>query len=245
MTIYQPRTYRRYVNTPGMVSYAVVEKETDLYISTATDLSREAREVVRRLRRELEAYIAGVPFFAVSLEPVEVAEDAPPIVKEMARAAGLAGVGPMAAVAGAIAQSVGEELNRLSPDVIVENGGDVYIKSSRSRTVGILAGDSPISGRLGLEITPGDTPVGICTSSSTVGPSLSFGRTDAAVAVAPSTALADAAATAIGNAVGSPEDIGRGLKVAENITGLTGAVIIIDGKIGLWGKLQPRSLEIL
>ena len=107
----------------------------------------------------------------------------------------------------------------------------------------IYAGSSPLSGRLGLEINTHAMPVGICTSSATVGPSLSFGKTDAAVAVAPSATLADAAATAIGNAVGSIEEIGQGLELAQNIPGLTGAVIIIGEKLGVWGSLKLCPLK--
>ena len=241
--MYQPRSYRRLVKSDDLVTYTVVEKETDLHISTLTDLSHEARELVRRYRRDIESYIAREPFFAASLTPLAVLGDAPPIIKEMARASGLVGVGPMAAVAGAMAYFVGEELSRSSPEVIIENGGDIYLKGRKKRTVAIYAGSSPLSGRLGLEMDMSVTPVGICTSSATVGPSLSFGKTDATVAIAPSATLADATATAIGNAVGSIEEIGRGLELAQNIPDLTGAVIIIGEKLGVWGSLKLCPLE--
>jgi ApbE superfamily uncharacterized protein (UPF0280 family) len=156
-----------------------MERETDLYISTVTDLSPRAHELGRRFRRELEKYIARCPDFAASLEPVEVEDNAPLIVREMAQVATACGVGPMAAVAGAIAGAVGEELARLSPEVIVENGGDIYLKSEKKRLIAIYAGNSPLSNRLGLEIEPQHMPTGVCTSSATVGPSLSFGATDA------------------------------------------------------------------
>ena len=241
--MYQPRTYRRCVHSPGLISYAVVERETDLLISTITNLEREARVLVRELRQTLEDYIVHTPYFAASLEPVDVPEDAPPIVQEMAAAAKKAGVGPMAAVAGAIAQSVGRALSLLSPEIIVENGGDIYLKSQKNRLAAIYAGNSPLSGALGIEIPASETSVGICTSSATVGPSLSFGRTDAAVAVASSVALADAAATAIGNAVSSAEEIDRGLMVAQGIPGLRGAVIIVGDKLGVWGNLHLQVFQ--
>lgn len=241
--MYQPRSYRRRVSSTGLVSYAVVEKETDLFISTVADFSREAIELTRRCRRDLEEYFSRVPFFAASLEPVDAEKDAPLIIKEMAGAARLAGVGPMAAVAGAVAQFVGEGLSRFSPEVIVENGGDIYIKTCHKRIVAIYAGDSPLTGRLGLEINPEDTPIGICTSSATVGPSLSFGKADAAVVVAPSAVLADAAATAVGNSVTSAFKIGQGLKVAQNIPGLTGGVVIVGERMGVWGNLKLCRVE--
>jgi len=236
--MYQPRIYRHLVHSPDLVSYTIVEKETDLFISTTTDLSGAARELVRRFRKDLEAYFARVPYFAASLVPITVETDAPPIIREMAEAARQAGVGPMAAVAGAVAQFVGEGLGKLSPEVIVENGGDIYLRGSQKRTVAIYAGNSHLSGRLGLEVAPAELPLGVCTSSATVGPSFSFGRTDSAVAVARSAALADAAATAIGNAVGSAEEIGKGLEVAQGIPGLLGTVVIVGDKLGVWGSLK-------
>ncbi len=241
--MYQPRTYRRRVHSPGLVTYAIIERETDLYISTTTDLSGEARQLVHQYRRELESYIAAHPCFAASLEPVAVEDEAPQIVREMAQAASVCGVGPMAAVAGAIARFVGEALGRLSPEVIIENGGDIYVKSTQQRVVSIYAGGSPLSYKIGIEIEPRDTPIGVCTSSATVGPSLSFGASDASVAVAPSAALADAAATAIGNAVKSAEDIERGLAVARGIDRLSGAVIIVGHKLGAWGHIRLRDLK--
>ncbi len=131
----------------------------------------------------------------------------------MAAAAQTAGVGPMAAVAGAIAECVGRELLEFSPEVIVENGGDIFLKVSHRRTVGIFAGDSPLTGRIGIQIEARDTPLGVCTSSGTVGHSLSFGRADAVVVLAPAAALADAAATAIGNRVSRKEGHRRGHRV--------------------------------
>jgi len=240
--MYQPRTYRHLVRSPGLISYEVIEQETDLLISTVSNLEREARVLARELRHDLANYISLAPFFATSLEPIDVPNDAPSIVQEMAAAAKVAGVGPMAAVAGALAKSVGEALSRLSPEVIVENGGDIYLQSQQRRLVAIWAGTSPLSGTLGLEIHPEDTPLGICTSSATIGPSLSFGQTDATMVIATSAALADAAATAIGNVVGSAEEINRGLTIAQGIPGIKGAVIIVGDKLGVWGDLHLCAL---
>ncbi len=240
--MYEPRFYRDWVKSPELKTYTVVLKESDLHVSTTTDLSAQAERFLLKYRGALEVYLKHYPYYGASLAPVEVEAEAPAIVKEMARAGKAAGVGPMAAVAGAIAQMVGEELSELSPEVIIENGGDIYLRSLRPRTVAIYAGNSPLSGKLGLEVTPEDTPLGICTSSGTVGPSLSFGKADAAVAVAPSAILADAAATAIGNAVKTAADIPQGLKVAQQIPGLTGALVIIGDKIGVWGKLKLKEL---
>jgi ApbE superfamily uncharacterized protein (UPF0280 family) len=243
--VYEPRTYRHWVKDKELVSFNVVVKETDLYIRASSNLEPEARKLVIRYRDMLEGYIAQHPSFLTSLEPIAVEDGAPAIVSEMGKAAERAGVGPMAAVAGAIAEFVGDELNALSPEVIIENGGDIYLKSLKKRLIGIFAGRSPLSGRIALEINPEETPLGICTSSGTVGHSLSLGKTDAAVVLSKSATLADAAATAVGNVVVQTADIPRGIELARSIDGVSGVIIIKDDKMGLWGevKVSPASIE--
>ena len=241
--MYEPRTYRHWVKDKELVSFNVVVKETDLYIRASSNLEPEALKLVTQYRDMLEGYIAQHPEFLTSLEPIAVEDGAPAIVSEMGKAAKRAGVGPMAAVAGAIAEFVGNELP--SPEVIIENGGDIYIKSLKKRLIGIFAGRSPLSGRIALEINPEETPLGICTSSGTVGHSLSLGKADAAVVLSKSATLADAAATAVGNVVVQPADIPRGIELARSIDGVSGVIIIKDDKMGLWGevKVSPASIE--
>ena len=241
--MYQPRSYRHWVKGKGLVGFNVVVKETDLYIRASSDLKRKARRLVVKYRQQLESYIERHSAFLSSLEPLAVGDDAPRIVTEMAEAAKKVGVGPMAAVAGAIAEFVGKELLDSSPEVIVENGGDIYLKSSTDRLIGIYAGKSPLTGKVGLEVMGKDTPIGICTSSGTVGHSLSYGQADAVIALSRSTALADAAATAIGNIIKNVDDIPRGIERAINIKGLNGIIIIKNDKIGLWGKVKIRPLS--
>jgi len=225
------------VENQDLVPFRVIVRETDLFLRAAVNLRDETRALVVKYRRALEDYIGQDPRFLTSLKPLPVPPDAHPIVKDMARAARKSGVGPMAAVAGAIAEAVGRELLSLSPEIIIENGGDIYLKSLKKRVIGIYAGGSPLTGKIGLEISGEDTPLGICTSSGTVGHSLSFGQADAVVVLAPSTALADAAATAIGNVVVMPEDINQGIKKAQKIRGLKGVVIIKDEYLGIWGDV--------
>jgi ApbE superfamily uncharacterized protein (UPF0280 family) len=241
--MYQPRTYRHWVKDKGLVGFNVIVKETDLYIRAQSDLKRKAHKLVLKYRQQLEGYIERHPEFLSSLEPLAVGSDVPRIVTEMAEAAKKTGVGPMAAVAGTIAEFVGRELLESSPEIIVENGGDIFLKSSSDRVIGIYAGQSPLTGKVGLEIKGKDTPLGICTSSGTVGHSLSFGQADAVIALSKSTALADAAATAIGNIIKSADDIPRGIERAIGIRGLNGVIIIKDDKIGLWGKVKIRPMS--
>ena len=236
--VYQPRTYRHWIDGKDLASFQVTVKETDLYIRATTNLHKKAEKAVVKYRRQLEKYIEQNPAFQESLEPLPITKDAPRIVVMMMEAGEKAGVGPMAAVAGAVAECVGGEILEYSPEIIVENGGDIYIKSLKKRVVGIFAGESPLSGKLGLEIDPKDTPLGICTSSGTVGHSLSYGKADAVVAVAASAALADAVATAIGNRVENTDDIAKAIEFGERISDLKGLVIIKDDAVGVWGDLK-------
>ena len=236
--MYEPRFYRLWAVDENLVSFNVTVKETDLYIRAKRDLSQNASQAVIRERAALEGYIRHHPGFAAAMKPFPVGDDAPAIVREMAEAAEKAGVGPMAAVAGAIAESVGRELTGYSPEVIVENGGDIYLKSRKKRKIGIYAGKSPLSGLLALEVMPSETPLGICTSSGTVGHSLSLGSADAVIVLSTSTALADAAATAIGNIVKEDDDIPRGINFAKEIGGLKGTVIIKGEIMTVWGEVK-------
>ena len=236
--MYEPRTYRHWIKDKDLLSFNVVVKETDLYIRASINLKRKAIKLVSKYRLILERYIERYPAFLTSLKPLPVAEDAPHIVREMAESARKVGVGPMASVAGAIAEFVGSELAAFSPEIIVENGGDIYLRSSTERTVGIYAGKSPLTGKIGLKINGQNTPLGICTSSGTVGHSLSYGKADAVIVLSKSATLADAAATAIANLISQPSDIQKGIEFAQGIDGLKGVVIIKDDNIGLWGEVK-------
>ena len=240
--MYEERTYHDLVKTDDLVKFEVIVKETDLLIRAEKDLSREAREAVLKYRHQLETYISLHPEFQRSLVPIEDDVFAPEIVREMIRVSRLARVGPMAAVAGAVAEFVSKDLLRSSKDVIVENGGDIYLAASRERTVGIYAGDSPFSLKLGITVEPEETPMGICTSSGTVGPSLSFGKADAVCILSKSAALADAVATAVGNVVQEKKDIERGLERGREIEGVLGILIIVGDKIGVRGDVKLTRL---
>jgi hypothetical protein len=236
--MYQPRSYRNESKDGGLVSFTVVLKETDLYIRAFRDLTRETMAAIQEVRSPLEEYIKEQPLFLHSLEPVAVGSGAAEIVRVMAEAARLANVGPMAAVAGAVAELVGKKLLEFSAEVIVENGGDIFLKVNSKRQIGIYAGESAFTGRLAIEVEPWQTPLGVCTSSGTVGPSLSLGLADAAIVLAPSAALADAAATAVGNMVKSAQDIDAAIGRGKQIRGVTGIVVIAGGSMGAWGDIR-------
>ena len=237
--MYRPRSYRNFTGGAGLIFFEVIEKETDLAIYALKDLGAQARAAVMTLRRELEDYIRSDPAFYSALEPVALKSGAPAIVRTMAEASRKAGVGPMASVAGAVAEYVGRDLVRSSGEVIVENGGDIFMRTTAKRIVGIYAGErSPFTGKLFIEVGPAEDGLGVCTSSGTVSHSLSFGKSDAMLIISKDAALADAAATAAGNAVKSERDIGKGIAVAKSIEGVIGAVAIAGDKMASWGGVK-------
>ena len=237
------RTYRCYTSTRRLVSFVVSVRETDMLISACRNLSGEARDAAARARLEIETYIAEHPGFYNSLEPLSHDSHAPALVRRMLAAASATGVGPMAAVAGAVAEYTGYELLKHSREVIVENGGDIFLKTDSPVTVGLFAGSSPLSERIGIIITETGVPVSLCTSSGTVGPSLSFGTADAVTVKSSDAALADAAATAIGNMVSGDDDIGTAADAAGKIPGIQGVLIIRGDRLGAWGSMELTSLQ--
>lgn len=234
--------YRSLVFSDDLISFTVKIKETDLFIRAEKNLLPEATACVLNCRRDLEKYISIDPEFAVSLSPHMVPNWAPEIAKRMAKAASKAGVGPMAAVAGAISEFVGRHLLKYSTEVIVENGGDIFAFTLRSIKIGIFAGDSPFSNKIALKLNAIGRPLGICTSAGTIGHSLSFGKADAAVIVAENSTLADAVATATGNRVKSPSDIKDALEFALGIEGVIGALIIIGEHLGAKGDIEIEKI---
>jgi len=191
-------------------------------------------EIVR-LRSVLEAYIARQPEFATSLDPIELLGDAPQIARRMAHAARLVGVGPMAAVAGTVAQMSAEAADGV--ETIVENGGDVFLSTNRPVKVGLYAGDGPLSDSLAFSIPPESTPLAVCSSSGVMGHSLSLGKCDLACCVSPNASLADAAATKAANLVKAPGDVEPALETIAAIEGVSGILLVQGDQIGMAGDL--------
>ena len=239
---YVERTYRASMQADDLAPFAVKVEQTDLLILAETDLSAEASQAAKLVRATIEAWIEGCPEFATSLSPLPCPADAPGLIRGMCEAGEAAQVGPMAAVAGAIAEHVARALHPHSPNVIVENGGDTYIMGTRKRVAGIFAGESPLSDRFGLVIPPEKQPLAVCTSSGTVGPSRSLGQADAAVVAAASGALADAVATATANRVKAPDDLSPAVEFASAIEGVLHVVAIAGDQMATWGSLSLRRL---
>jgi ApbE superfamily uncharacterized protein (UPF0280 family) len=230
--------YRDQIVAKDLVSFPVLVEETDLLIFADRNLQETAKNAVCTYRQQLKEHISRFPEFASTLEPLPFQTDAPLLIREMLKAARLAQVGPMASVAGALAEQLGTELLEHTSQVIIENGGDIFLKVSRDITVGIYAGTSPLSNKLAFKIPSASTPLGVCTSSGTVGHSLSLGSADAVTVISGSTALADATATAAGNCVKETGDIAQGLDIVQHIEGIFGILIIVDDKFGVWGDFE-------
>jgi len=232
------RSYRSSMRPEGLVRFDVAAGETDLVCFAEADFSGEVHSLVTALRRDLEAYASAHAGFLEALEPLPAGRGAPEIAKRMCDAAGAWGVGPMAAVAGAFAEMVGERLAERSGEVIIENGGDIYLSSARERRVALFAGDdSPFAGAAVL-VRPESGIRGVCTSSGTVGHSLSFGAADAVAAFAGSAAFADAAATAICNRLRTPADVEAVVEEERKRGALSGLVVIMDETLGAFGAVE-------
>ena len=235
---YEERVYRSLINKDNFLSYNIKIFESDLFISSDTNLAEQARKSLITHRNSLESYIGINQQFRTSLVPVPEDHLAPPIVREMIQKSKICGVGPMASVAGAVAEFVGYDLIDFTENLIIENGGDIFLKVKHQVNVGIYAGESALSYKLNIIVKPEETPLGICTSSATVGPSLSFGIADAVCVTSNSATLADAAASAIGNRVKNKKDIKPSLDYGIKIPGIIGVVIIVGNDMGAIGNVE-------
>ena len=234
----EDRFYRSWASGKGLCAFEATVGETDLQVFADFPLPAETDAAIRRARRDIELYAAGHDGFIASLEPLEALPGAPAIVRKMCEAGLLYNVGPMAAVAGVVAEYVGRDLLSRSSQIIVENGGDIFFRMHEPPTFGLYAGKhSPFTGT--VRFAPADmTEGGVCTSSGTVGHSISFGHADAVVVLAGNTALADAAATAIANSIRSAEDVQPAIDIEKERGILEGGLVAIGDALGAWGSIE-------
>lgn len=236
--MYQERKYREWVSPAGLVKTAVSLGESDLMILAPEDVSVRASLLTSEVRELIEGYAGEDVQFHQAMAPYEPRPDAPAVVYDMAAAAKRFGVGPMAAVAGAVAKYVGDGLAEFD-ELIIENGGDIFVRSARPVTMSLYAGErSPFTGRVRFRVNPKGESMGVCTSSGTVGHSTSFGRADAVTVVCNSAVDADAAATALGNDVKVESDVDRIMEKANSGDGIRGIVVAIGERFGVWGDIE-------
>lgn len=237
--MYQERTYRRWVEPEDLVRTEVSIGESDLMILASKEVACAAGLALSRARALLEDYISCDPDFMSALAPYDLRGDAPAMARRMAAAGSKFGVGPMAAVAGAVAEHVGDALSRECDEVIVENGGDIYIKGSRQVTLSLYAGESsPFTKKVRFRVEPKGGALGVCTSSGMVGHSVSFGCADAVTVICDSALEADAAATALCNSVKGVADVDAAIRRAKATGSIRGMIVAIEDRLGVWGEVE-------
>ena len=224
--------------------YFALKESQCTIISDKKQAIQSAIESITRNRQELELYVRANPKFSYTLTPIVVPEK-PLVATLMALSAKKADVGPMASVAGAIADLAVEDMKREGCEVaVIENGGEISATSNRPVDVAVAAGEEPLSKRFGFRLT--EFPIGVATSSGRFSHALSFGDAEAAVVFCKNAALADAAATAVGNVV-KGEDAQAGIQVGISrglsIEGLDGVLILYKGQVGMAGKI-PQIIKI-
>nr|AXS01271.1 ApbE family lipoprotein [uncultured bacterium] len=234
------RFYRDYGD---ICSFNVKLHTSDLFIRADKNLKEEALCILTNVRKELEDYIAEHDGFLHSLDPIVPDGSEPEIAAEMITASSTVGVGPMAAVAGAIAERVGSGLLSHTDEVIVENGGDIWMKLTKSAVIGIYAKNIYFKHNVGIKIDPGKTPCSVCTSSPKLGHSISLGKADSVTIIAKDGALADAAATAVCNIVQCSDDIENALNYAMSINGVRGCIIILNDILAVQGDVELCPVE--
>lgn len=243
MERYTERSYRKRVRSSGLVTFEVAVKESDLQVSAGKRLEAETRDLIFEARHQIESYIGAHPAFLTSMKPYPVDPYAPALVRDMIECTRRVGVGPMASVAGAVAQFVGEGLLGMTSEVIVENGGDLFLKVDRPVTIAVFAADSPLSEKIGLVVAPEHMPLGVCSSSGTVGHSYSAGVADAVCVLAPSAVFADGAATALGNIIQSRKDLSEIGAWADRTGGrVLGVLVVLGENLATWGKIELAAL---
>lgn len=238
--MYEERIYRALVND-NLIKSVVVEEESDLQVLASVDF--KSLDYLRSIRQTIANYIEERPAFQKSFEPIERDENADALINHMIVATEKAQVGPMASVAGAVSEYVGKAIRQYAEEVIVENGGDIYMDCKVDKEVLVFAGQSILSNRIAIEIRADQMPIGICTSSGTIGHSVSFGKADAVVVLSKDTPLADATATSVCNIIKSKDDINKGIEFAKNIDGIMGILIIVGDNLGAWGDVKLVKKE--
>ncbi len=241
--MYKKRFYRTNIYNGDLVAFQARYFESNLLVYAHSNLSGITSEYLRRFHGQVNNYCQSHPEFEKSLHPVKIDGSSPKIIRTMYKASMRAGVGPMATVAGAIAEAVGQKLLEHSREIIIENGGDIFIAVSKARKIGIFAGIGNVYNRLILNIKPDQSPCGICTSSGQFGHSLSLGKTCATIIISKSSALADGYATAFGNMVNNDDDIDPALKSARRKKDINGIIIITSTKMAAYGDFTFDILD--
>ena len=243
---YRERSYKSRFSNDERRWFCVKFLESDLWIGVDRGSYRASMEadtyaMLVDLRRQMDAYLLMDPAYKAALTPYDAGLEAPAILKEMSRVSHKTGIGPMSAVAGAVAKKVAEFLG--TKEVIVENGGDIYAQAASDMDISVFAGQSPLSEKIGLHIPAAEFPLGICTSSGTVGPSLSLGRADAVMIVCKDVMLADSYATAMANRIKTVNDLQSVIDRISDLPDILGAIAVKDDRMAITGCYELRLFK--
>lgn len=231
-----------------MIREHFVENESDC---TVVSEKKEAIQVARRQlladRIILQKFVKAHPDWLKALNPV-LSKDPPLIVKRMEEAAEKAQVGPMAAIAGALADRMQEEMIQQVQvkTAVVENGGEIAVNSTTDIIIGLYVLTTALKANLGFRFKGENPPLGIGTSSGQFGHAISFGEADAVTIFAADAALGDAAATRVCNSVTGPDHekaVQASLEIIDEIEGVSGAFIVRGKFVGQKGKI-PELVRI-
>ena len=247
---YKERSYRSRFSNDERRWFCVKFLESDLWIGVDRDsysasMEQDVYAMLVELRRTMDAYLLMDLQYKTALVPYDAGLEAPTILKEMSRVSHKTGIGPMSAVAGAVALRVADFIKSKFnvKEVIVENGGDIYADAGSDMDIAVFAGQSPLSERVGLHIPVSAFPLGICTSSGTVGPSLSLGRADAMMIVCKDVLLADSYATAMANRIQSVNDLQLVIDRISNTPDILGALAIKSDRLAVCGQYELRLFK--
>jgi len=235
--------YRKsYPQENGLVNCQFRIGESNIMISSDKPIKTLAKKFLVQIRCEIERYIKLQPEFSESFKPIKIKKNAPLIIKQMSKASHSANVGPMAAIAGAIAEELGNCLDKHVSELIIENGGDIFVNVKRQIVIGVRCHNKTIKDNLGILLNKKRGRCAICTSSGTIGHSFSYGKADAATVIAKNGAIADAWATRLGNEIKSQKDIKKALSLLKNIKDVSGALVLYKKTIAAWGDIELTQI---
>lgn len=227
----------------------IIEKEINIestHLLLKTDINANLEEFIAKQRTIIQNEINRNPQFNGYRKVPQI--EKPRILNLMTKASNISGIGPMSAVAGSMSQICLEHLEKFDTRYsIIENGGDIALKTNKEAILAIYAGKSPFSNNIGLKLKPQKDSYGVCTSSGTVGPSKSFGKTDATIVLGKEASITDSLATQIGN-YGNGEDdeeiVNNALEKAEEYSSYYDGVIVIKGEYLAKVGHIPRIVRI-
>lgn len=238
--MYEERFYREQIISKFKIE--VSYKESDLLICSDQEIVKEkAQSILVKYYNQIEEYIKKNPLFLTSLSPLESDRSALPIIGEMLESSKITGIGPFSAVAGAIAKYVGGDLLSCCQELVIENGGDIFLKINQDKIIGVYLGQEFKMNNLNLKIKKRKHPFGVASSSSIIGHSLNFGKADLVSVVADNIIIADGFATAISNRIKSIEDIEKILAEAKDNLPIQGLLVAFEEKMFLWGDLEVSN----